>query len=51
MFPLYLSNRLTFGLDLLHVCGPLPWLTGNWNWKSHRSRSRCYQSDLDPRSM
>ena len=21
VFPLYLSNRLTFGLDLLHVCG------------------------------
>ena len=26
LFPLYLSNRLTFGLDLLHVCGSLPWL-------------------------
>jgi len=28
LFPLYLLNRLTFGLDLLHVCGSLPWLTG-----------------------
>jgi len=27
-FPLYLSNRLTFGLDLLPVCGSLPWLAG-----------------------
>jgi len=28
-FPLYLSNRLTFDLDLLHVCGSLPWLAGD----------------------
>jgi len=28
-FPFYLSNRLTFGLHLLHVCGSLPWLAGH----------------------
>jgi len=28
MIPHYLSNLLTFGLDLLHVCGSLPWLAG-----------------------
>jgi len=31
---LLLSNQLTFGLDRLHVCGSLPWLTGDWNWRS-----------------
>jgi len=25
-FRLYLSNRLTFGLNLLHMFGSLPWL-------------------------
>jgi len=49
LFPLYLSNRLTFGLDLLRVCGSLPWLTGDWT-EGHRSRSRCAWSDLDCRS-
>jgi len=33
LFPLYLSNRLTFDLDL-HVYGSLSWLTGDWNWRS-----------------
>ena len=47
LFPLYHSNRLTFSLGLLHVCGSLPWLKGGWNW---RSRSRCDRSDLDPQS-
>jgi len=27
-FPLNLSNRLTFGLNLLHVCESLPWFAG-----------------------
>ena len=39
LFPLYLSNRLTFDLDLLHMCGSLPWLTGI-ETEGHRSRSR-----------
>jgi len=28
LFPLCLWNRLTFNLDLLYVCGSLPWLVG-----------------------
>ena len=46
LFPLYIFNRLTFGLDLLHVCGSLTCLAGiETEW--HRSRSRCSWSDLD----
>jgi len=37
--PLYLSNRLNFGLDLLHVCGSIPWIAGI-ETVGHRSRSR-----------
>jgi len=29
LFPLYLSNRLAFALDLLRTCGSLPWLAGD----------------------
>ena len=36
LFPLYLSNRLIFGLDLLHVCGSLPWPAGI-ETEGHRS--------------
>jgi len=49
LFPIYLSNRLTFGLGLLQVCGSLPWLAGI-ETEGHRSRSRRGRSDLDPRS-
>ena len=38
-FPLHLSNQLPFDLDLLHVYGSLPGLTGI-EIEGHRSRSR-----------
>ena len=31
LFPLHLSNRLTFDLDLLNVYGSVPWLAENRN--------------------
>jgi len=35
LLPLYLLNRLTFDLDLLHVYGSWPQLS--WNWRSRSS--------------
>jgi len=45
-------NRVIFGLDLLHVCGSLVSLyhdSQGTETKGYRLRSRCGQSDRDPR--
>jgi len=49
-FPLYLSSRLTFGIDLSHVCGSLPWHKGDWNWRSQvkvKTRSVWPRSSIE----
>ena len=51
-FPVFFSNQLTFGVDLLHMCWSLPWLAGiETEGLRLGLGSRYGQSGLDPRSM
>ena len=51
LFLLYLLNQLIYSFDLLHVNGSLPWLTGDWNWRSQvKVRVRVKMQSVWPRS-